>query len=98
MALIKCPECDLQVSDHAIACPHCGYPLQTTAAKKQRTKQRRRKKLPNGLARYLKSKLVIYTNLSVQWLLLEKTFTADQFVNCSNPLHSSRLTMRLMLH
>ena len=48
MALIKCPECDLQVSDHAIACPHCGYPLQTTAAKKQRTKQRRRKKLPNG--------------------------------------------------
>ena len=48
MALIKCPECDLQVSDHAIACPHCGYPLQTTTAKKQRTKQRRRKKLPNG--------------------------------------------------
>ena len=46
--LIKCPECNLQVSNHAIACPHCGYPLQTTAAKKQRTKQRRRKKLPNG--------------------------------------------------
>ena len=25
--LIKCPECDLQVSDRAFACPHCGYPL-----------------------------------------------------------------------
>ena len=26
--LIKCPECDLQVSDKATFCPHCGYPLQ----------------------------------------------------------------------
>ena len=25
--LIKCPECKLQVSDKAITCPHCGYPL-----------------------------------------------------------------------
>ena len=56
MALIKCPECDLQVSDRAIACPHCGYPLQTTAAKKQRTKQRRRKKLPNGFGQIFEIK------------------------------------------
>ena len=35
MALIKCPECDLQVSDHAIACPHCGYPINTKVAKQQ---------------------------------------------------------------
>lgn len=43
--LIKCPECDLQVSDKAISCPHCGYPL------KQNQKQRistKRKRLPNG--------------------------------------------------
>lgn len=27
MALIKCPECGKEVSDKAIACIHCGYPL-----------------------------------------------------------------------
>ena len=27
MALIKCPECEGQVSDKAYACPHCGYPI-----------------------------------------------------------------------
>lgn len=26
MALIQCPECDNNISDKAIACPHCGYP------------------------------------------------------------------------
>ncbi|MGI6211821.1 MAG: hypothetical protein ACOYJJ_04525 [Anaerovoracaceae bacterium] len=25
--LITCPECKLQVSDKAYACPHCGYPM-----------------------------------------------------------------------
>ena len=25
MALIKCPECDKQISDKAESCPHCGY-------------------------------------------------------------------------
>ncbi|NLD50518.1 MAG: zinc ribbon domain-containing protein, partial [Clostridiaceae bacterium] len=25
--LTKCPECELQISDKAISCPHCGYPL-----------------------------------------------------------------------
>jgi len=27
MALIKCPECDRDVSDQAMMCPHCGYPI-----------------------------------------------------------------------
>lgn len=27
MALTVCPECDGQVSDQAITCPHCGAPL-----------------------------------------------------------------------
>ncbi len=27
MALIKCPECGRQVSDMAVACPDCGYPI-----------------------------------------------------------------------
>lgn len=28
MALIKCPECNKEVSDKAVVCIHCGYPLQ----------------------------------------------------------------------
>ena len=27
MALIKCPECDREVSHFASTCPHCGYPI-----------------------------------------------------------------------
>ena len=27
MALIKCPECSGQVSDKALLCPHCGFPM-----------------------------------------------------------------------
>lgn len=46
--LIKCKECELQVSDKAVSCPHCGYPLQniTTHTTKRKTNKRRR--LPNG--------------------------------------------------
>lgn len=28
MALINCPECGREVSDKAVSCPGCGYPLQ----------------------------------------------------------------------
>ena len=48
MALIKCPECQLQVSDKAIICPHCGYPLDTKVIKQQQRKTNKRKRLPNG--------------------------------------------------
>lgn len=27
MALVKCPECNGEISDTAVACPHCGYAL-----------------------------------------------------------------------
>ena len=27
MALIKCPECGKQISDKAVSCPNCGFPL-----------------------------------------------------------------------
>ena len=34
MALIQCPECSTQVSDKAVSCPSCGYPIaaQNTAS------------------------------------------------------------------
>lgn len=47
--LIKCPECDLQVSDKAEACPHCGYPMKEVIKKrKPRNKNHKRRRLPNG--------------------------------------------------
>ncbi len=48
MALTKCPECELQVSDKAISCPHCGYPMNSTTSSKPRVRNGRPTKLPNG--------------------------------------------------
>lgn len=55
MALIKCPECELQVSDKAISCPHCGYPMQATP-KKNYHKPTKRMKLPNGFGSIMERK------------------------------------------
>lgn len=47
--LIKCPECELQVSDKALSCPHCGFPLQPNIKqRKPRNKNNKRRRLPNG--------------------------------------------------
>lgn len=43
--LILCPECQLQVSDKAISCPHCGYPLKPDKISRSSSKRIR---LPNG--------------------------------------------------
>lgn len=45
--LIKCPECELQVSDKASACPHCGYPMKADAPIRK-VKSNKRRRLPNG--------------------------------------------------
>ena len=47
--LTKCPECELQVSDKAISCPHCGYPLNANVIQKNsRRNITKRRRLPNG--------------------------------------------------
>lgn len=53
--LITCPECSHSVSDKAISCPNCGYPIklpleQEKPLKRANTQPRRSKhpKLPNG--------------------------------------------------
>lgn len=49
--LVKCPECELQVSDKATICAHCGYPLKEDAASStstRRKKYNKRRRLPNG--------------------------------------------------
>lgn len=51
MAIILCPECGGKVSDKALSCPHCGFPIQSINIPQTYTrtrKQKRRKKLPNG--------------------------------------------------
>ena len=35
MALIRCPECQHQVSDQAATCSYCGYPFAQIAAKRE---------------------------------------------------------------
>ena len=45
--LIKCPECQLQVSDKAFSCPHCGYPMKANINQPIR-RSSKKKRLPNG--------------------------------------------------
>jgi hypothetical protein len=37
MALIKCPECEKQVSSAAVSCPSCGHPIVGGVAPQART-------------------------------------------------------------
>lgn len=45
--LIICPECNLQVSDKAFSCPHCGYPFKQNINPSVR-RSTKKKRLPNG--------------------------------------------------
>lgn len=45
--LIRCPECELQVSNKAITCPHCGYPMKVDKPIHYR-RSSKRQRLPNG--------------------------------------------------
>ena len=53
--IINCPECELQVSDKALSCPHCGYPIADTGKRKRVKKSTKRKRLPNGFGRITES-------------------------------------------
>jgi len=44
----KCPECELQVSDKAYACPHCGYPMNENIKPRAPRRSNKRRRLPNG--------------------------------------------------
>ena len=48
MSLFNCPECQLQVSDKAFYCPHCGYPFEQNIKQPVRRQQAKRMRLPNG--------------------------------------------------
>lgn len=48
MALLKCPECTHDVSDKALTCPNCGYPINMPSSTKPRIRNGKPTKLPNG--------------------------------------------------
>lgn len=55
MALIQCPECEGKVSDQALSCPHCGFPISIRQTSRSAGRPAARKKsssgnmrLPNG--------------------------------------------------
>lgn len=62
--LIKCPECELQVSDKALSCPHCGYPMKQNTETYKPKKSNRRRRLPNGFGQISK---VNNSNLRKPW-------------------------------
>ena len=39
MALIRCPECNKEISDTAISCPHCGYILKPNTNKSSKKRK-----------------------------------------------------------
>lgn len=48
MALLKCPECRHDVSDKALTCPNCGYPMNMPSSTIPRIRNGKPTKLPNG--------------------------------------------------
>lgn len=43
MALIECPECNKEISDKAVSCPNCGYPMADGKTVKSKPRPRKSK-------------------------------------------------------
>ena len=56
MALIECPECNKEVSDRAISCPHCGFPI----ADIQKTESQHTVKVNNKIYDISKLKIMYF--------------------------------------
>lgn len=54
--LIRCKECNHEISDKAYACPNCGFPMKSFVENPTRGKSRKRKRLPNGFGQITKIK------------------------------------------
>lgn len=39
MAMVKCPECDKEISENAVNCPGCGYPLKEMKKEEEKKKK-----------------------------------------------------------
>lgn len=92
MALIKCPECKKDLSDEALACPHCGYKIKSS------------KENFNVVSRSVNSKyyllililvvggFLIYSEFFKKDLSKEQTNTTDYQENVSTPKNNNDTT------
>lgn len=64
MALIKCPECKREVSDRAMSCPSCAYPLEQAVTTESRGKQWKGFKLASVGAIFLGIMIAFSTTIS----------------------------------
>ena len=48
MAMIKCPECNIKISEKANICPRCGYPINRAEILEQRNRDRQTKRMIRG--------------------------------------------------
>lgn len=80
--LIKCKECELQVSDKAISCPHCGYPINSKITH-VRTKKRMR--LPNGFGQITEIKNQNLRNRYRAMITVGKTETGKPICKLLKP-------------
>ena len=81
MALIKCSECKKQVSDKAVSCPHCGFPLKEEPKKDTKSMIQRFKE--NGR---LKNILIRFGLSFLIFLLIISPITYGMNYNGSNCL------------
>lgn len=90
MALIKCPECDKEVSDKALTCPHCGRPL--LFLRRKRTNTNISTNAHNEQKHYLKLILCILLLPTLSILAMgvyDNVYTTDMiyaYIICSLPL------------
>ena len=47
MALIKCPECNREISDKAGKCPHCGYPIDEMKKEEKKVTGQQKEPVPS---------------------------------------------------
>ena len=54
MAMTQCPECNGSISDKAVTCPHCGYPLKGKEAPEETYKLYLGNRTTSNFANYLR--------------------------------------------
>ena len=82
MALLKCPECAHDVSDKAVSCPNCGYPINMPSTTKPRIRNGRPTKMPNAYGSITKMsgkrRKPYRVRVTDRWIIDDKTGRSKQ--------------------
>lgn len=82
MALLKCPECAHDVSDKAVSCPNCGYPMNMPSTTKPRIRNGRPTKMPNAYGSITKMsgkrRKPYRVRVTDRWVIDDKTGRSKQ--------------------